>query len=165
MINLLVRVMQQLREMIPPEADLASAYASGSDEECLFVLRRDSNAILESVRLEAKYYRALASRKGVQPPNPRMPFHKFHLHVSRPGGTVCYITPYPEHQKNPLRFGAQPVSPSRLAYLKEWVVGIRSLILTSTLHTDMNRTTHTMCDGPIHNMTVQRYAQDGEQGS
>lgn len=39
MINLLVNVMSQLREMIPPNADLPSAYASGSDEECLFVQR------------------------------------------------------------------------------------------------------------------------------
>ena len=38
-IHLLVNVMKQLREMIPPDADLASAYASGSDEECLFVHR------------------------------------------------------------------------------------------------------------------------------
>ncbi len=36
---LLVSTMKQLREMIPPDADLTHAYANGSDEECLFIQR------------------------------------------------------------------------------------------------------------------------------
>ena len=38
-ILLLVNTMKQLREMIPPDADLTHAYAHGSDEECLFIQR------------------------------------------------------------------------------------------------------------------------------